>query len=105
MLVEDQGHVNTLTVDGSWQRKGIATLLLLDLARAALGAGSRHLTLEVREHNDPAKSLYMKFGFAPSGSGATTTPRPVRTPSSCGHATATAANMRSASRRSKPALD
>jgi ribosomal-protein-alanine N-acetyltransferase len=67
MLVEDEGHVNTLTVDHSWQRKGIATLLLLDLARTALGVGSRHLTLEVREHNEPAKELYMKFGFAPVG--------------------------------------
>ncbi len=67
MLVEDEGHVNTLTVDHSWQRRGIASMLLLDLARSALGAGSRHLTLEVREHNEPAKALYMKFGFAPVG--------------------------------------
>ena len=67
MLVQDEGHVNTLTVDHSWQQRGIATLLLLDLARSALGAGSRHLTLEVRERNEPAKALYMKFGFAPVG--------------------------------------
>jgi [ribosomal protein S18]-alanine N-acetyltransferase len=67
MLVEDQGHVNTLTVDGSLHRHGIGTILLLDLARTAVGAGAKHLTLEVRAHNEPAKSLYMKFGFAPIG--------------------------------------
>jgi [ribosomal protein S18]-alanine N-acetyltransferase len=67
MLVEDQGHVNTLTVDGSFHRRGIGTLLLLDLARTAVGTGARHLTLEVRAHNEPAKALYMKFWFAPIG--------------------------------------
>jgi [ribosomal protein S18]-alanine N-acetyltransferase len=67
MMVDDQGHVNTLTVDGNFQRKGIATLLLIDLAHAAVQAGAHHLTLEVREHNEPAKALYMRFGFAPIG--------------------------------------
>jgi [ribosomal protein S18]-alanine N-acetyltransferase len=67
MLVEDQGHVNTLTVDGTLQHRGIGTMLLLDLARTAVGTGAKHLTLEVRAHNEPAKALYMKFGFAPIG--------------------------------------
>ena len=67
MLVEDQGHVNTLTVDKNWHRRGIGSVLLIDLARAAVGAGARHLTLEVREHNEPAKAMYTKFGFAPIG--------------------------------------
>jgi ribosomal-protein-alanine N-acetyltransferase len=67
MMVDDQGHVNTLTVDHAWHRRGVGSLLLLDLARTALGAGARHLTLEVRAQNDPAKALYMKFGFAPIG--------------------------------------
>jgi ribosomal-protein-alanine N-acetyltransferase len=67
MLIDEEGHVNTLTVDGAWQRRGVASLLLLDLARAAVKAGARHLTLEVREHNEAAKALYMRFGFAPVG--------------------------------------
>jgi ribosomal-protein-alanine N-acetyltransferase len=29
--------------------------------------GAHHLTLEVREHNEAAKTMYMKFGFAPIG--------------------------------------
>jgi [ribosomal protein S18]-alanine N-acetyltransferase len=67
MLIQDEGHVNTLTVDGNFQRRGIGTMLLLDLARAAADGGSHHIILEVREHNEGAKALYMQFGFAPIG--------------------------------------
>lgn len=67
MIVGDEGHVTTLTVDPRWQRHGIGTLLLLDLARAAPQAGVRHLTLEVRVGNSAAQSIYRRFGFAPVG--------------------------------------
>ena len=67
MLVGDEGHVTTLTVDPQWHRHGIGTLLLLDLARAAPPLGARHLTLEVRTGNAPAQVLYRRFGFAPAG--------------------------------------
>lgn len=67
MLVGDEGHVTTLTVDPAWQHRGIGTVLLLDLARAALSRGAKHLTLEVRASNAPAQVLYRRFGFAPAG--------------------------------------
>jgi ribosomal-protein-alanine N-acetyltransferase len=67
MIVEDEGHVTTLTVDPGWHHRGIGTVLLLDLARAAPGLGVRHLTLEVRVGNDPAQGLYRRFGFGPVG--------------------------------------
>lgn len=67
MLVGDEGHVTTLTVDPRWQQRGIGTVLLLDLARAAPGLGIHHLTLEVRVGNAPAQVLYRRFGFAPVG--------------------------------------
>ena len=67
MLVGDEGHVTTLTVDPAWHRNGVATLLLLDLARSAPGRGARHLTLEVRTGNTGAQALYERFGFAPVG--------------------------------------
>jgi ribosomal-protein-alanine N-acetyltransferase len=67
MLVGDEGHVPTLTVDPRWQRRGIGTLMLLDLARAAPGVGARHLTLEVRVGNTAAHVIYRRFGFAPAG--------------------------------------
>lgn len=67
MIVGDEGHVTTMTVDPAWHRHGIGTLLLLDLAGAAPGHGIRHLTLEVRVGNDAAQGLYRRFGFAPVG--------------------------------------
>lgn len=67
MLVGDEGHVTTLTVDPAWHRHRIGTMLLLDLARAALALGCKHLTLEVRASNSPAQVLYRRFGFAPAG--------------------------------------
>ena len=41
MIVDDDGHVNNFTVDPAWHRRGIGTVLLLDLARAAPPAGPR----------------------------------------------------------------
>ena len=67
MVVQDEGHVTTLTVDPEWQHRGIGTVLLLDMARAALGLGCRHMTLEVRASNSAAQVLYRRFGFAPAG--------------------------------------
>jgi [ribosomal protein S18]-alanine N-acetyltransferase len=67
MIVEDDGHITTLTVDPAWHHRGIGTVLLADLARAAPPLGVRHLTLEVRVGNDPAQALYRRFGFAPVG--------------------------------------
>ncbi len=67
MVVGEEGHVNTLSVDPGWQRRGVATMLLADLARTAMKRGVRHLTLEVRAGNGPAQALYRKFGFGPVG--------------------------------------
>jgi ribosomal-protein-alanine N-acetyltransferase len=67
MMVEDEGHVTTLTVDPAWHHRGIGTVLLGDIARAALPLGVRHMTLEVRVGNAPAQALYHRFGFAPVG--------------------------------------
>ncbi len=67
MTVGDEGHVTTLTVDPGWHHRGIGTVLLADMARAAPGLGIRHLTLEVRVRNFAAQELYRRFGFAPVG--------------------------------------
>jgi ribosomal-protein-alanine N-acetyltransferase len=50
-----------------WHRRGIATRLLVVLARHAIERGADNLTLEVRVSNDAAKELYRRFGFAPAG--------------------------------------
>jgi ribosomal-protein-alanine N-acetyltransferase len=67
MVVVEDGHITTLTVDPAWHRRGIGTVLLLDQARAAPALGVRHLTLEVRASNTSAQLLYQRFGFAPVG--------------------------------------
>ncbi len=67
MVVDDEGHVTTVTVDPDWQGRRVGTALVLDLARAAPALGVRHLTLEVRVGNTPAQVLYRRFGFAPVG--------------------------------------
>jgi ribosomal-protein-alanine N-acetyltransferase len=67
MLVEPDGHVTTVAVDPAWRRCGIATRLLLAVARDAADLGAENLTLEVRMSNEPAKALYRRFGFAPAG--------------------------------------
>ncbi|MGD0378410.1 MAG: ribosomal protein S18-alanine N-acetyltransferase [Acidimicrobiales bacterium] len=67
MIVMEDGHITTLTVDPAWHRRSIGTVLLLDQARAAPALGVRHLTLEVRMTNTSAQALYRRFGFAPVG--------------------------------------
>jgi ribosomal-protein-alanine N-acetyltransferase len=63
----DDGHITTVAVDPAWQRYGIATRMLLTLARAAIERGCRNLTLEVRMSNSGAQVLYQRFGFVPAG--------------------------------------
>jgi [ribosomal protein S18]-alanine N-acetyltransferase len=63
----DDAHITTVAVDPAWQRQGIATRLLLALARAATERQCRNLTLEVRMSNAGAQELYQRFGFVPAG--------------------------------------
>jgi [ribosomal protein S18]-alanine N-acetyltransferase len=63
----DDGHITTVAVDPAWHRHGIATRMLLTLARGAIERGSANLTLEVRMSNSGAQALYQRFGFVPAG--------------------------------------
>lgn len=67
MITVEDAHVTTVAVAPEWQRRGIATRLLVAVAREALVRGARHLTLEVRMSNRGAQDLYRRFGFAPVG--------------------------------------
>ena len=62
-----QAHVTNIVVDPAERRAGIATALLVALARAAIERGCVAWTLEVRASNDGALDLYRRFGFAPAG--------------------------------------
>jgi [ribosomal protein S18]-alanine N-acetyltransferase len=63
----DDGHITTVAVDPAWQRNGIASRLLVALARGAIERGCANLTLEVRMSNSGAQALYQRFGFVPAG--------------------------------------
>jgi ribosomal-protein-alanine N-acetyltransferase len=67
MISFDDAHVTTIAVDPKWHRRGIATRLLVTLAREALVRGAHNLTLEVRVSNKGAQEMYRRFGFAPVG--------------------------------------
>jgi ribosomal-protein-alanine N-acetyltransferase len=63
----NDAHVTTIAVDPTWRRRGIATRLMLVLARQAAARGMTALTLEVAASNTGAQSLYARFGLAPVG--------------------------------------
>lgn len=67
LLVGDDAHITTLAVSPAWQRRGVATELLLELAWEARVRKFAALTLEVRHTNFAAQDLYRRFGFAPAG--------------------------------------
>jgi ribosomal-protein-alanine N-acetyltransferase len=67
LFIGDEGHVTTLSVDPAWQRRGIATRLLVELCREGIDRGITAVTLEVRAQNPAAQALYRGFGFAPAG--------------------------------------
>lgn len=67
LVAPDSAHITNVAVDPGFRRQGIATRVLLALARDAIERGSPALTLEVRVGNDGAQQLYQRFGFAPAG--------------------------------------
>ncbi len=71
MLVSDrtgsEAHVTNVAVASDERRTGVATRLLVALARAAITAGCSAWTLEVRATSHGAQDLYRRFGFAPAG--------------------------------------
>ena len=67
MFVADEAHVTNIAVHPDHRRSGIATVLLLALARRAIERGCVAWTLEVRVSSTGAQALYRGFGFAPAG--------------------------------------
>lgn len=62
-LVAGEAHVSTIAVAPQWRRKGLGALLLTWLIDHALEHDSSVISLEVRESNVPAQSLYLGYGF------------------------------------------
>ena len=66
-VIEDEAHITTLAVHQARRRRGLGSLLLSHLLGVAAARGAARATLEVREQNLAAQSLYGKFGFEKTG--------------------------------------
>jgi tRNA threonylcarbamoyl adenosine modification protein YeaZ/ribosomal-protein-alanine acetyltransferase len=66
-LLFDELHINSLAVEESLRRTGIARRLLHEVFREAVAGGARSATLEVRRSNEAARRLYETLGFAVEG--------------------------------------
>lgn len=62
-----EGEITNVAVLPEFQGSGIASRMLRTLLDDSVKRGMTAFTLEVREGNDPAVSLYRKFGFITEG--------------------------------------
>lgn len=67
MFSGDDAHITNIAVDPEWQKRGVATEIMIDLSLEAHARGCEALTLEVRHTNTAAQELYRRFGFVPAG--------------------------------------
>lgn len=67
MYVLDEGYISNVAVTASHRRQSIADRLIMELISRADKLHLKFLTLEVRQSNEAAKSLYTKRGFIPVG--------------------------------------
>lgn len=63
----EEGHITTLAVAPEYQRRRIASRILIELLTEASRREVRSVALEVRVANWPAQRLYSRFGFRPVG--------------------------------------
>jgi [ribosomal protein S18]-alanine N-acetyltransferase len=66
-MVDDEAHMTTVATAPAFQRRGVATVMIVDALRTLRSDGVKHISLEVAANNTPAQSLYRRFGFAPVG--------------------------------------
>ncbi len=66
-MILDEGYITNVAVTAAARRKGVASFLMSTLLRMGQKNGLSFISLEVRASNNPAISLYTKFGFKPEG--------------------------------------
>ena len=67
MCVAGEGQITNIATAPGYRRKGLAEKAVGALVNVARERGLFEISLEVRESNLPAISLYEKFGFAAMG--------------------------------------
>jgi len=65
LIVDDEAHMTTIATAPAYQRRGIATTMIIDALHTLRNDGVQHISLEVAANNEPAQTLYRRFGFAP----------------------------------------
>lgn len=66
-VILDEGYITNVAVFPEYRKKGVATALLLKLFELASEKKLSFISLEVRESNQNAISLYNKLGFLQEG--------------------------------------
>lgn len=62
-VIVDEAHINTLAVEHTMRRRGLATALLEHVLADVAAAGATQATLEVRRSNVAALGVYERLGF------------------------------------------
>jgi ribosomal-protein-alanine N-acetyltransferase len=62
VILEDS-HITTIAVHPDWRGRRYGEQMVQHLLREAVARGASWITLEVRESNEQAQSLYRKYGF------------------------------------------
>jgi ribosomal-protein-alanine N-acetyltransferase len=66
-VVMDEMHITNIATRPTLRGKKVAERMLIKLLRAGIDRGATRATLEVRQSNNPAHNLYLKYGFADVG--------------------------------------
>lgn len=67
LIVDEEAHMTTIATAPAFQRRGVAIMMIVDAVRTLRSNGVKHISLEVAANNNPAQTLYRRFGFAPVG--------------------------------------
>ena len=62
-VIFEDSHVTTIAVDPGFRGRKYGEIMLLHLLDEAIERGATWMTLEVRESNVAAQTLYRKYGF------------------------------------------
>jgi ribosomal-protein-alanine N-acetyltransferase len=62
-VIFEDAHITNVAVLPDYRGRGLGEQMMRELMARAAARGAQRVTLEVREHNTPAQTLYRKLGF------------------------------------------